>query len=218
MDFVVLTYCLIILGKSLYDRVQQISQIQRIRRGNGNRLPQSQVIKLIHIVYLFRAVNLINSQHHRFFRRAQDLSNLFIRRRQSGTSVNNKNNNIRFFYGNLRLPPHRGKKPILCFKLNTSRIDHGKSPVKPDGVQINAIPGHARNVIDNGNPFFSDLIEQRGLSYIGASYDGDDGLAHITFPPILYKRRCSARYKSALSERDAVFLPNGKGDREVRRH
>ena len=67
---------------------------------------------------------------------------------------------------------------VAFIEFDTAGINHGELMVQPFCIQVNSVPGNAGHIVNDGNAFLANLIEQGGLAHIRASYDGNDRFAH----------------------------------------
>ena len=177
------------LRECCYDRIEQVTQIHCIRGRKRNRIAESQIIELIGIYFKLRAVDLIDTKDNRLLRAAQEPCHLFIRSRQTGTAIDQEKDDVCFVHGDLCLLAHGLEDMIAFVKLDTTGIDHGEFMIQPFRIEIDTVTGNARHIINDGYPFFTDLIEQRRFAHVRAANDGHDWFTHsITFFPSLFHR------------------------------
>ena len=155
--------------------IQHISQSHPVCRGNGMRIPDPQVVKLIYVRHIFiEAVHLVHHKDDRLVRPAEHVRHLGIGVHQSLLHIHHEQDHIRRINGDLRLLPHLGKDDVGAVRLDASRIDQGEHPVQPGHIRIDPVPGDARRILHDGDPLSRKGIEQRGLSHIRPSHHRND--------------------------------------------
>ena len=171
-----------IVGKVCRHRVEKVAEIQRIRRGNGNRIAESQIVKFIDVSFLLRAVDFVDREHHGLFRRAKHPRNFLVRRGHSRAPVHDEHNHIGLIDGNPCLFPDR-RQELLVLELDSARVHHRERASQPLRVRVNTVASHARHIVHNRNTPFPYLVEQRRFPDIRPSHDSHNQLAHFQFPP-----------------------------------
>ena len=160
--------------------VQKLSQAQPGGCGYGDGIPDAQVIEFIYIVSeLFKAVHLIDRQHHRLSGLSQHVRHLGIGIHQALTHVHDENDHIGRIDGDLGLLPHLGQDDVAGIRLDPAGVDQRKGVAQPGAVCVDPVPGHSRGIFYNGNGTAGQHVEQRGFSHVGAANNGYDWFAHI---------------------------------------
>jgi len=107
-------------------------------------------------------------RHERLLARpAQPSRNLFVQRHDPFLHIDHEDDNPRGFNGQFDLFKRRARNDI-------ARIDQRIRPPLPFNFRSDAVAGHARFVMNDGNAAAGDAVEQGRFPHIGPADNGDN--------------------------------------------
>ena len=118
-------------------------------------------------------------RHERLLARpAQPSRNLFVQRHDPFLHVDDQDDNPRGFNGQFDLFKRRARNDIAGFfpmhQADAARIDQRIRPPLPFNFRSDAVAGHARFVMNDGNAAAGDAVEQGRFPHIGPADNGDN--------------------------------------------
>ena len=165
--------------KTLHHFIQKIADPGPVRSGDRNRITDAQVVKFIDTgLILYKVINLVDHQDHALMTSSEHVRHFGVGIHEALLQICQKEDHIRRIDCNLRLLPHLGKNHIVGVRFDSAGINQGKLSVKPFHIRIDPVPGHARRVLNDGDPGTGQGIKQRRFSYIRSAYDRDNRFAH----------------------------------------
>ena len=174
------------IREALRNTVQKIPEIQAVHGRNTDGVPQSQGIELIHIHFLVIAVHLVHRQHHRLSRLPEKAGNGFIVACHTAPGIHHKQDDVRFFHGQLRLLPDAAGNLVLFIpELNAPRINQGEFLVQPLHITVNSISSHTGDVLHNRYAPLGQPVNQRRFAHVRPAYNGNERFTHKS-PSFLY--------------------------------
>ena len=177
LDGVVLLFLPVLRREVLEAGVQQVPGAVSVDGGDGDGVPQPQVIELIEIrVRGPGGVHLVHRQDDGLPAAQQHGGHLLVRGGEACPNIRQKDNHRGGLDGGLGLVPHELQNLAVRPGLDAAGVHQGEGPAAPVGLPVDAVPGDAGGVLHDGQAFSDDLIEQHGLAHVGAAHDGDDRL------------------------------------------
>ena len=157
----------------LHGGVEQIADALRMLGRNGERLAQPERVKVEQFVRR-KVVDLVHRQKDGLFAAAELVCDLVVGRGQLFAPVDEQNDDLRRFDGDVCLAQDLAPHGILRAQFDAARVDDGEFFAAPLGVGIQPVARDARAVLGDGEPPPDDLIEEGALPHIGAPHDGDE--------------------------------------------
>ena len=90
--------------------------------------------------------------------------------------------------GNPRLFAHEGEDFAVSAGFNAAGVNERKFPPVPVRFSVDAVAGHARRVLHNGNTFPNQFVEQCGLAHVGPPDNRYNRLCHYCTPFLVGKQ------------------------------
>ena len=156
------------------DRVQQVPAPPAVQRGHRERLTQSEVPHRRRFGLRALVVDLVRRQHHRLLAPPQDLDHGLVDILGADRGVDHEDDRVRRGDGQLGLLGDLGGHALGVGRPATG-VDQHELPAVPVRVVGHPVPGHSRDVLDDGFAAADDPVDQRRLADVGTADDGDDG-------------------------------------------
>ena len=140
-----------------------------VRRGNSNRITDTQIIEFKGIHLLLRRICLVNSQNNRLLGLTQQTGNVSILGSNACACIADEQNNVRLLNRNLCLLTDRNSNSISIHDFDTAGINHHKLVVQPFCGSIQTIACNARCILNNGNPAVGKNIKKSRFAHVRTS-------------------------------------------------
>ena len=147
----------------------------------GDRIgvAQAQIVKFIDVgVGAPGLVHLVHRQDHRLAGAQQHPRHVVVGGGHACFDVAHKDDHRCVLNGDLRLLPHEGENLIVGARLNAAGIHQVEGPAPPLAGRVQAVPGHARRVLHNGQTLAREFIEQHGFAHVGPADNGNQRSCH----------------------------------------
>lgn len=131
-----------------------------VRSADRNRFRKPQRIELINISLQRRVVNFIDGQNDRLAAAPQHPRDELVVAGYAIAAVDDKQNDVGFLDRNFDLGFNFFLKRLV-FQLNSASVNDAEILSQPRSFSVNPVPGHARGILDDGNPFAQDPIKNR---------------------------------------------------------
>ena len=142
--------------------------------GDGDGIAQAQVVELVDVrVGGTHLVHLVHCQHNRLPGAQEHIGHLLVRGGEAGLDIAEENDDRGVLDGDLRLLAHKGQDLAVGTRLDAAGVHDVKGTSAPLRLGVEPVAGDAGGVLNDGQAFAHQLIEQHGLSHIRASNDGD---------------------------------------------
>ena len=151
--------------------------------GNGNRVPQSQIVKFIKVwVRRTGGVYFVYRKYDGFAAAQQHICHFMVRGGETCADIRQKNDDCGGLNGGLGLVPHKLQDQVIGAGFNAAGIDEGELPPVPVGLSIDAVPGDAGSILHNRDTPADQFVEQLRLAHIGPPHDCDNGFHRPSLP------------------------------------
>ena len=130
------------------------------------------------------ALGLVDQQHDRRSGTSEPAGDFFVKRRETGTTIDHEYRQLRSRNRHFRLLAHPSGQALGVLVLITGRIDDVELETQQIG---SALPPVARNpgrVVDQRQLLANQTVEQRGFADIWSTYDCNFG-QHCASPVLL---------------------------------
>ena len=124
------------------------------------------------------AVALVDGHHHRLGAFDQQLSQGTVEGSEPGPSVHHQHQDLGLPDGGLGLLENESRHRIPIPGDHASGVDNLELPSAPLGPGNHPVSSHSGLIAHQGAPLPADSVEQGGLADVGASDNGNGGLAH----------------------------------------
>ena len=173
-----------LLGREVgHTGVQQVAGAVAVDGGDGDGVPQPQIVELVEIrVRRAGGVHFVYCQHDGLSAAQQYICHLVVGGGEPRSDVCQKNDDCGGLNGGLGLVPHEFQNQVVGAGLDAAGVDEGELPPVPVGLPVDAVPGNAGGVLHNGDSPSHQLVEQLGLAHVGPSHNGDDGFHRPSLP------------------------------------
>ncbi len=139
--------------------IQQGMNSVSMRRGNDERIAQTELIKVRDDRGIFHTLCLVDSQNHGTPGFAQIVCNRLVVRCNALTAIDDKDNNIRLGNSLLRLFCHLLHDAFFHDRLKPARIDNQKRAIPHSAFTIVAVAGQAGKIGDQRSSRARQAIE-----------------------------------------------------------
>ena len=174
LDDVIVLLLFLLGGEVGKAGIQQVAGAVSMDGGDGDGVPQAQVVELIDVRILPAGlVGLVHRQHHRLAGAQEHIGHLLVGGGHAGLDVAHKDDHGGGGNGDLRLLPHKGQDLVVGARLDAAGVHDVEHPVAPLTGGVDAVPGDAGGVLHDGQPPAAQLIEEHGLAHIGPAHDGN---------------------------------------------
>ena len=131
-------------------------------------------VELHRVELALLVVGLVDRDDDRRRRTAKQLGGLRIGWRHAGRRVDDEDDDVGLGDGQACLLLDPSLDRVVGIELQPAGIDDDEAPGVPLGVAIQAVPGRARAVLDDGRAPTDDAVEQGALADVRAAHDGHD--------------------------------------------
>ena len=154
--------------------VQQVAGAVTVDGGDRHRVAQPQVVELVEVrVKGAGGVHLVHRQHDGLAAALEHIGDLLVGGGQAGLDVGDENNDVGVVNGDLRLLPHESEDLAVGVGLDTAGVHQTEFAPHPLAFAVDTVTGDAGGVLHDGQPPPDDLVEQHGLTHIGASHNSN---------------------------------------------
>ena len=153
--------------------VEQVTGAPTVQRADRQWIAETERHELPTITLAAVVVDLVGHEEHRRLDLAQPHRNRFVVVGQADGTVDHEHHEICCANRCLDLTADLGVE-FAAGRQPATRIDHQERPAEPFGLDLFAVAGDARPVLDDGQLLADDPVEQRALADVG-SPDDDDG-------------------------------------------
>lgn len=123
-------------------------------------------------------VGLVDHHDHRLLDGPQLLGDLLVERNDAFLDIDDQEDDIGRFDGQVHLLQRGGRDDILGLlapeQADASGVDEGVGTAMPLCLGHHPVPGDARLVVDDGDAPADDPVEESRLADVGATHDGDE--------------------------------------------
>ena len=127
------------------------------------------------VVLAIGVIELVHQQKDRLVAAFEHAGDRLVLLGDAGAAVDHKQDDGGFLGGGEGLVANgRGKHVITLERLDAARVDDGELAAVPIGRVIRAVTCDAAGLVDDGVRGLCQAVDERGLSHVGASDDGDD--------------------------------------------
>ncbi len=131
----------------------------------------------------FVGINLVNSHQDRLSALAQALGDFTVQGQNPFLNIDDEDDDVCRIDGDTHLLNRSLSDDVVSFfaaqQADAAGVHEGKRPATPLGFGCNAVAGHARLVMHDGNPPPYNAVEERGLADVWPADDGDE-IRHMT--------------------------------------
>lgn len=160
-------------------QVQQVLQVALVEGADPHHVlePQGEGVRDVHLV--LEVVHLVDGDHDGLSAAAQQVRHALVGRGDPHVPVDDHQENVALRYGLVDMGlDSRAEGAFLA--EDAPRVHDVKGFAAPLRRTVDAVPGNAGRVVDDGLPASDQAVEQGGLADVGTAYDGDEG--HVTSP------------------------------------
>ena len=134
---------------------------------------KAELIELADASLLARSVDLVDEDEDRLSSVPKHGGDLPVGIHETDLAVDDKEDDLRLFDGQLGLTAHEFKHAVVGVGLEAARVDNMEDMVVPGAVAILAVAGHAGHVLNDGEAGAGEPVEEPRLAHVGPADDGD---------------------------------------------
>ena len=157
--------------------VEQLGGAEAVRRADDQRLAEAQLVQLLSGAHGARVVDLVGGEHHGDAPTAQHLGDLEIVGQRPGAAVDHKEHHVGRADGQLDLLADVPGVGRLLGGVVAAGVDHAHQAALPVDLDVLAVAGHARRLVDDGLTRAAEAVHEGGLAGVGRADDDDGGRA-----------------------------------------
>ncbi|MPM25075.1 hypothetical protein SDC9_71565 [bioreactor metagenome] len=140
--------------------IKQISRTESVGGGYGERLTESQSVEFIKFSRKLPCdINFVDDKDDVLLGLFEHGGDGLIGRREACRHVDHEQHKVGRLDGSLGLGAHVGHNLALRCRLNAAGVGQRKGFAVPLAVGVEPISGHARGVLDNGEPSSHQFIK-----------------------------------------------------------
>ena len=171
VDGILIVLQLVLRRQQVIDRIQHIAGAVTVRRRDGKRVADAQVIEFVQLHRRFTdRVALVDRQHHGLATLLEHTCHGAVVCGHAAAHICHQHDHIGTLNGKFRLAAHLLEDHVVCDCFNTAGVHQHERTVTPLALGIDPVTGHAGRVLHNGEPLTDQLIKQGRLSHIGSSH------------------------------------------------
>ncbi len=178
-----------------------------------DRLAQSQPVGFDHAGIGGASLGLVRGEDHVGGTLAQDAGEELVIRGDPGAGVDHEETDVGHVHRPLGEPPHPALQAVVGGILEAGGVDHGEAQVAQPRLAFAQVAGHARLVVDKGQPFAHEAVEERRFADVG-SPDNGEGEGHGIAAP-QGQRRALADLEGVRKARRDVGYVRRPPEREI---
>ena len=161
------------LGPDLDDAVEQIAGAQTLRRRNGDRIAQAELVELVGERQVLHRVDLVGGDDHRDRDLAQQVGHVEVARADTGPGVDHQHGDVGFGQRLTRLLLDLPGQVVALIQVDTAGVDQRQGTPVPLGVELLAVACDARKLVHDRLPRLGEAVDQRRLADVRVSDDCD---------------------------------------------
>ena len=155
---------------------QQTANPLAVRRRDGMRVPDAQLVELPEQWRFGHPLGLVGRQHHTLLLGAQEARDVVVVSRQATPHIHHEDHRVGLRHRLTRLPRHLGHHAGGLFGFEAAGVDHDELAPAQACIAVVPVTRQAGKVGDDRIAALGDAIEQRGLAHVRPPDDGDDRL------------------------------------------
>ena len=160
LDVVFLFFRHVPFGEALHDLLQQVSETQLVRAGDGEGFAQAQFVEIVIVVGHLRCVDLVGDQDDFLSFAAQHGGHFLVCGGQPVSAVHHKQHDVGHVHGQLRLHAHLCRDDLLGVRFDAAGVDQEEMVTRPFRFRDDAVSRYARCILHDGDALAHDLIEK----------------------------------------------------------
>ena len=161
-------------GQQLDQGVEQVAGPEAVQRADRVRLTEAEREQLPHERLARRVVDLVGQHQDRLITAPEELRDPGVLLGDAGRHVGDEQHDVGLVHGPLALTAHLLVEHGAAGHP-TAGVDEAELGPLPLGVDLLAVAGDARLLLDDRGPVADDAVQQGGLAHVGAAHDGDHG-------------------------------------------
>lgn len=176
-------------GEAGADRLDQLGHAGPVGRRDGQDLVETQAVEAAVRRATLHAVELVDDQQQGFALAAEASGDLLVAGGEAVVAVHQQDGHVGLLEGGLGHAGDALGDGVVALEVEAARVHQledllGLALLTQAGdAAVAAVPGHARQVVDQGRPAAGEPVEEGGLAHIGASAEGDEGQFHMSSKP-----------------------------------
>ena len=155
-------------------RVHEVAGPPTVGGRDGVQLVPTHGVELGALEFAPLVVGLVDRDHDRGGRAAQDLGGLDIRRRHPGRGIHHEDDHVGFTDRQSGLVLDAGLDGVVRVEFEPAGVHDDEAPAVPLRVAVEPVARRAGPILHDGGPATDDPIEQRALADVRPSDDRDD--------------------------------------------